>query len=118
MFKALLQLHQFQWVLQSGQRLSLLLSISTISLPPAPHPASPTAPQCPSPPPVQPAEPVRCSMRSRVPAETWQQSWFKAGYNPQDHLVPPQPAPPDPLAQQYRDPTPQIPSSDEEDDPE
>src|SRR6201999_1473797 len=87
-------------------------------MPPAPPPVSPPAPHQPSPPPVQPAEPVRRSMRSRVPAQTWQQSWFKAGYKPQDHLVPPQPAPPDPPAQQYRDPTPQIPSSDEEDDPE
>ena len=40
----------------------------------------------------------------------WQQNWFKADYRPADHRV--QPA--QPQYQDYRDPPPQIPSSDDE----
>lgn len=71
--------------------------------PPAPIPA----------PDPTPAVPTRHSTRTRVPAQVWQNRWYRAGYNRADHRVPPQP--PQPPQPEYRDPPPQIPSDEDSD---
>ena len=77
------------------------------------HPSPPASPvphrHNSPPPPVIHQPPVRCSTRAKVPPAQWQQNWYKGNYRSADHRLPPP---------QYRDPPPQIPSSDEgESDP-
>jgi hypothetical protein len=55
-------------------------------------------------PPTPPAPALRRSERSKVPTEVWKKNRFKGDYRSADHRVPPD---------HYRDPLPQIPSSDE-----
>jgi len=87
-----------------------------VPLPPAPAPLP--APHIPAPaplpvPPPAPEPAIRRSGRSKVPTDQWRQNWFKADYRPEQHRVPPPPAP-IPAPQQYRDPPAQIPSSDDD----
>jgi hypothetical protein len=74
--------------------------------PPSPPGLPPPSHHSPSPP-APPLRPTRRSTRSRVPPNVWQSSWYRASYRPEQHRVAPQ-------MDQYRNPEPQVASSDEE----
>jgi hypothetical protein len=100
--------------------------------PPLQQPVTPPAsppPEIPLPPPAPivpaPAPAQRRSERQRVPANVWQNNWYRAGYNPAEHRAPPQPPlppfiPPNPVPippnpGPYRDHSPAVQSSGSED---